>query len=323
MITEHATPPGLCNLARQPQNRTSRQGEAKILDRQPQSLGGPKRLAAARWLGISLFMTMSPLVRAAEKSGYTLLNPVPAALMRELSTDRPDLTESAYTVDAGHFQIEMDVVNYSHNRADSVRTETLGIAPLNLKAGLCNNVDFQLVLEPYTSVRIKDEKNGTVERHRGFGDITPRVKINLWGNDSGPTALALMPFVKFPSNQDNLGNDAVEGGLIVPFACELPAGWGMGATSALGCMEDASGGGHHPEFVNSIAFGHDIAGKLAGYIEFFSLVSTDDNARWIGSVDCGFTYALTADIQLDAGINIGVTSSAPDFNPFLGLAWRF
>jgi hypothetical protein len=53
------------------------------------------------------------------------------------------------------------------------------------------------------------------------------------------------------------------------------------------------------------------------------LVSTDDDAPWIGSVDFGFTYGLTEDIQMDAGINVGVTSSADDFNPFCGITWRF
>jgi hypothetical protein len=43
----------------------------------------------------------------------------------------------------------------------------------------------------------------------------------------------------------------------------------------------------------------------------------------IGTVDAGFTYALTEDIQLDAGVNIGVTRAADDWNPFLGLSWRF
>jgi hypothetical protein len=40
-------------------------------------------------------------------------------------------------------------------------------------------------------------------------------------------------------------------------------------------------------------------------------------------VDFGLTYELTPNIQLDAGINVGVTKAAPDFNPFVGLSWRF
>ncbi len=260
---------------------------------------------------------------SASKDQYTLFNPTPRELMREMSTDRPDLTESPYSVDAGHFQIEMDAVNFSREEDGSSRTEAFSFAAMNLKVGLCNRADLQVILEPYNTVRIRDRSTGDSERRRGFGDITTRLKVNLWGNDVGSTALGVMPFVKFPSNQDDLGNNAVEGGLIIPFAAELPAGWGLGAMTEVDFMEDADENGHHLEFINTLTFGHDIVGDLAGYAEFFSLVSTDDGAKWIGSVDFGLTYGLTEDVQLDAGINLGVTSSADDWNPFCGISWRF
>ena len=47
-----------------------------------------------------------------DKAKYHLLNPTPREQMREMSTDRPDKTESPYTVDAGHFQIESDLFAY-------------------------------------------------------------------------------------------------------------------------------------------------------------------------------------------------------------------
>ncbi|MCW5552491.1 MAG: transporter [Verrucomicrobiae bacterium] len=291
---------------------------------QPVATLSPAGSPSLLWL--ALVMPCSLCVTAAEprdKRHYTLFNPTPRELMRELSTDRPDLTEGPYTVDAGHFQIEMDAVNYSRDRERGIRTESLSLGVVHLKAGLCHSTDLQLVIEPYTTVRIRDRDAGTVDRHRGFGDITTRLKVNLWGNDSGTTALALMPFVKLPTNQDNLGNDAVEGGLIVPFAAELPAGWSLGAMTEVDFMEDANGSGYHPEFINTIAFGHDIVGKLAGYVEFFSLVSTERHARWAGAVGFGFTYRLSADVQLDGGVNIGVTRAADDLKPFLGISWRF
>jgi hypothetical protein len=54
-----------------------------------------------------------------DKSGYHLFHPTPRDLMRPLSTDRPDQTESPYTVDAGHFQIEMDLANGTLDRDKS------------------------------------------------------------------------------------------------------------------------------------------------------------------------------------------------------------
>src|SRR5436309_7704493 len=94
---------------------------------------------------------------APDKSQYTLLDPTPRQLMREMNTDRPDKTESPFTVDAGHFQIEADILSYTYDRDNPARTdtrvETVDIAPLNLKVGLCNSVDLQLALETYVSAR--------------------------------------------------------------------------------------------------------------------------------------------------------------------------
>ena len=265
-------------------------------------------------------------VSAPDKSHYHLFNPTPRELMREFSTDRPDKTESPYTVDGGHFQFEMDVLNYSFDRfnglPNNTRVESVAIAPVNLKVGLCDNVDFQLVLQTYNSVRTRDTVTG-VTRQRGFGDVISRLKINLWGNNGGATALALMPYVKLPTSQDHLGNSSVEGGLIVPLAVQLPGGFGMGLMTQVDINRDANGRGHHPEFVNSITFNHDLVGNLGGYVEFFSSVSTERGSSWVGTVDLGLTYALTKDIQLDAGVNIGVTRAADDVNPFLGISFRF
>lgn len=262
---------------------------------------------------------------APDKSGYHLFHPTPSALLREMSTDRPDKTESAYTVDAGHFQIEMDLVSYTHDHDTAagadLKSDSFAVAPVNLKVGLLNQVDLQLMLDTYNWVRISDR--GAVTRQSGFGDVTTRLKINCWGNDSGPTALALMPFVKFPTSQDGLGNNAIEGGLIIPLAVELPHGWSMGLMTEFDFMQDADGAGHHPEFINSVTFGHGIVGRLSGYLEFFSQVSADQEAPWIGTVDLGLTYRLTDNLQLDAGVNLGVTRSADDLNLFLGLSVRF
>lgn len=267
----------------------------------------------------------------ADKSKYHLFNPTPRDLMREMSTDRPDKTESPYTVDAGHFQIEMDVVNYTYDREKfsgpfDVRTEAWAVAPMNLKVGLCNRVDLQLVLETWNEVR-SDLLFGdsVVVRNvqRGFGDITARLKCNFWGNDGGTTAFAAMPFVKIPTNEEDLGNNNVEGGLILPLAVQLPYGFGMGLMTEFDVMRDGDDDGYHPEFVNSITFSHDIVGDLGGYVEFWSLVSTEEDSEWQGTFDVGLTYGLTDNVQLDTGVNIGVTDSADDVNPFVGISWRF
>ncbi len=58
-----------------------------------------------------------------DKSDYTLFNPTPDVDLRGFSTDRPPKAKSPYTVDAGHFQYETDIVVYGHGSTDGVKTQ--------------------------------------------------------------------------------------------------------------------------------------------------------------------------------------------------------
>jgi hypothetical protein len=285
-------------------------------------------VAAATRLSEALAVTLAVLAVATagepDKSGYWLLDPTPRDEMREMKTDRPDKTESPYTVDAGHFQAEMDLVSWVHDAytTDRSRVDALSVAPVNLKVGVTNRTDLQVVIETWDWVREKHRPSGRVAHRHGLGDLTLRLKTNLWGDDGGASAFAVMPFVKLPTNQDDLGNDAVEGGLALPLAVELPGEWDLGAMAELDIDEDEDGDGYHPEFVESLTLGHDIVGELAGYAEFFDLASADHDSHWQATVDFGVTYALTQDVQLDGGVNVGVTRAADDVNPFVGLSIR-
>ena len=207
--------------------------------------------------------------------------------MRELSTDRPDKTESPYTVDAGHFQWEMDFAVFTLERVDGAQSQTWNIAPVNIKVGLTNNMDLQLFFDSYIHERIEGHRARAAETTDGVGDLTTRLKINLWGDDGGTTAFAIMPFIKAPTNSHGLGNDAVEGGVIFPLAVALPGAWDMGLQTEVDFRRNESNRGSHAEFINSVTFSHDIAGKLGGYVEFFSNVSTERGVRWVGTVDLG------------------------------------
>lgn len=280
------------------------------------------------FLGLVTAGAMPPAVvaAAADKSGYTIARPTPVAEMRELSTDRPDQTESPYTVDAGHFQVELDVVNYTYDRDRSgggdVRVKALSLAPLNLKLGLTNRVDLQLMVDPYVSVKVEDRIAGVTGKVSGFGDITTRLKINFWGNDGGKTAFAMMPFVKWPLSASSIRNGETEGGVIFILGYELPAGWGSAVMTEVDFVSDGTGG-HDTEWVNSITFSHGLTGKLGGYIELFTVTSGAAGFKWQGQLDIGFTYAVSDNTQLDFGCNFGVTKSAPDYQPFVGLSRRF
>lgn len=274
-------------------------------------------------LGAFLLVALRVIANEAnDKSHFHLFHPTPREQMREMSTDRPDQTESPYTVDAGHVQVEMDLVNYTHDRDSGVTAESLTIAPINFKLGLLNNVDVQFVVDSYVCEKTKTAPFPSTKA-QGTGDLQTRLKVNLWGNDGGETAFAVMPFIKWPTASSALSNGKVEGGVILPLGISLGERFGLGLMTEVDFLRDPVGGGDQLDYVNSITLSCDVTEQLGLYVEFFSVVSEATGSDLVGQFDLGATFGLTPDVQLDAGVNIGVTESAPDWQPFAGLTIRF
>ena len=279
-------------------------------------------LAATVWAAAGAAGAQETNAVPPDKSGYNLFNPVPENLMRDLSPDRPDETESPFTVDAGHYQLEMDFANFTYNKSDGTTTKTWDVGDFNFKAGLLNHVDFQLVYDNYLNVHTEDS-SGKSTTQSGFGDFTTRLKVNLWGDDGGKTAFALLPYVTFPTSTDGLGNNAVEGGMIFPLAVSLPYDFDLSLETAASYMKNDDNGGYHEEFIASASVDHQIIGKLSGFVEFFSNFTTESHSSWVGTVDTGLEYLVTKNIQLDCDCYFGVTPAAAEYNPFVGITIRF
>jgi hypothetical protein len=233
-----------------------------------------------------------------------------ASDLRPLSTDRPDTTESPYTVDAGHFQFEMEIANATRYRG----VREFSLAELNAKIGLDAATDLQVVLPFYT--RIKDGAEG-------FGDVEIRLKRNLWGNDEGSTALAVMPFIKLPTANGDLGNGDFEGGVMLPIAFEGPAGWSCGAMGQLDLASSEDGEG--TEFVGLISatISHALTETSAVFFECVGIQSSESATDFECYFNSGATWSIALHTQLDAGIRVGLNRAATDFMPFTGISAKF
>jgi hypothetical protein len=242
-----------------------------------------------------------------DKSQYHLFNPTPKNKMREFITDRPDRTESPITVDAGHFQIETDLIVFTRNNGETVST-TYNL--MNLKAGITNHSDLQVVIPSHV-------RQGT---NTGVGNTTLRFKQNLFGNEGGPS-IALMPYVILPTQHPVFGESKFTGGLIVPVAFDAPGDFGIGMMFQLDKIPNPSGRGFKNQFISSFTAAHDLAWGLEGYIELFSQAL--DGAPWVATIDGGIILPVGEHVRFDLGANLGATEAADDITPFLGVSLRF
>jgi hypothetical protein len=255
-----------------------------------------------------------------DKSGFTLFNPTPPVLMREFNPNRPSVTEGPYTIDAGHVQVELSFAEYSQESDSGVRTDALSIVPANIRLGVLNNVEFDLMFNPYLNTLVHGPTRS--KRRSGFGDITLRESLNLWGNDGGDTAGGILTFVRAPAGTSGFSNHHIEGGIILPLAVKLPAGFGLGTMIECDIDRNSANDGYGVDLLHTVTIGHDLLEHLTAYVEYAGISPISTGNTYVAYFDTGVTYALTDNLQLDVGINIGLSSRTYDYLVFAGMSFR-
>jgi hypothetical protein len=259
-----------------------------------------------------------------DKSGFTLFNPTPTADLRAFCTDRPTKSTGPCTIDAGHFQIESDIVNVTIDHFAGVTTDTWLVTNPTLKLGLTNTLDAEVNIAPYQIIDTRG--HGVSGRLSGVGDLYTRLKWNLLGDDGGDVAFALVPYVKIPTASRGLGNGQVEGGLIGAINLNLPKGWSLTIDPEIDDLADAAGDGRHANISGLLSFSHAVSKTLTGSVEIWSDVNFDPAGRVTQySADLGLAWIPPGDpnLQLDGGVNVGLNRETPGAQLYVGISHRF
>jgi len=237
---------------------------------------------------------------------------------KPICADRPNKAVSPCTVDAGRWQVEVDVADFTHDKTAGVTSE-MGIwgAP-NIKYGVNSRLDLELNIVSYETLRSSGSSMVS-----GFGDVTARAKYALV---TGDTAVTLMPVLKLPTASKAIGNGAVEGGLVVPVGFNLPSGFAVAFNPEIDAFHDGAGNGTHAAYALSGVISHSLNSEFTGAAEFWVAHNDDPGHRLDqASFDLGLSWIPMKDqnLQLDAGANFGLTRDTPDVNVYVGVSRRF
>ena len=294
-------------------------------------------LARRRRAAASVIVLLAALAGAkaeetehVDKSQYTLFNPTPVFLMRKLMTDRPHFTENPSTVDAGHVQIESGLFGYALARPDleGTITEDFLVVDTNIRIGLTNYAEIDLILLPYGVVNTRPFDQSAAFRNSGIGRAQIRAKINLWGNDTygepGSTMFALLPFVSLPTVRTNgVSPIHVEGGLVGFFEVQLSHMFALELNDGVLYLRDDLASTHHTEFLTTANLEVEWTENVVTYYEVVAQLGRTDPLGDIVFFGTGVQYLLNKNLQLDGGVNLGITPAAARINPFVGISARF
>jgi Putative MetA-pathway of phenol degradation len=257
----------------------------------------------------------------ADKSQYTLFDRTPAFLMRDFNSNRPSVTEGPFTVDAGHLQFEASFVEFTHDNERGVLEDQLNILPADARIGILNNFEIDVMFDSSLNSLVHGKQTPT-QRQVGTGDMQVRGALNLWGDDGGVTAGGVLAFVSFPVESGSFGTNHVQGGIILPIDIKLPAGFEAGAMIESDFDRNEKNDGYGVDLVHTATISHELVSHVSSYIEYVGISPMSTGRTYLSYFDTGITWALTPDMQLDCGVNLGIADKASDYTVFMGLSLR-
>lgn len=235
------------------------------------------------------------------------------------ASSRPGQTEGPIAAPSGYFQMESEIASWTHDKDAGVSDTGIRAGATEFRYGLPADFDAELVVQPY----LRDSLSGPGFKDHvdGFGDLTLRVLKNLMGEDGKGPSLALIGYVTLPTATHGLGAPAAQPGAIVTGGVPIADNWGVAWTAGVESL--AEGGGHHQaEFSGALQLNHQFTDKFGGYVEL-AAVRDQHDTKTAATGDLGMTFLVGPTTQLDAGVNLGITSAASDASVFIGWAHRF
>jgi Putative MetA-pathway of phenol degradation len=240
--------------------------------------------------------------------------------------DRPGKGTSPCTVDEGHFQIEIDAADGTFNRHDGVTTDSYTYFNPTLKYGLTDVWDIEASLAPFNSVRTHDSATDTTDTVSGIGDLYLRTKWNFLGTGDHAVSAIVEPFLKIPTAGHDIGNGAVEGGVVVPLSTDLGGGWSLAMTPEADALKNEDSDGRHLSLVNVIGIGRALDGGITLGAEIWGSWNDDPHKSVSQSsfdLDIAWQPPSDPNLQLDGGVNFGLNLNTPDSQLYVGISRRF
>ena len=247
---------------------------------------------------------------------------VAAASDEPICADRPGLATPTCTVPRGLVQVETGLVDWVHDHSRGTGTDELVVGQTALKFGLNDRFHLEVDITPYQRVHERDGASSISAG--GFGDLELAAKYRLT-TDPRPLKIALRPSVKIPTARRPLGNRAWEAALIVPLEYAVPRSQlSIGLSPELGLAADDGGAGHHLTMTQVLGLAVPLARRVNASVEISGTWEWDSGGAVRQYVAGGsVAYLLSDDVQIDAGISLGLNRSASDVELYSGLAFRF
>lgn len=236
---------------------------------------------------------------------------------------RAQVTESPQTVAPGRLLVRMDGLKLSFDRADAAGNtyNAIGVASTTVRAGLTDTVDLQIGADFFVKETIKFR--GARNSHSGLGDLSFRTKWTFWRDEKAGAAAAVMPYVKLPTGSGGVGTDAIEGGVIVPWAMDTGAGVRAGAMFQWDVVRNDANNGYDARWYVSGFAQRELTQAFAVYAEATLEMTSAGFSNSAGTVGVGALWRITKSVRLDYELQRGLNDRAAAWTHIFRVDWEW
>ncbi|MBA4138068.1 MAG: hypothetical protein C0518_12195 [Opitutus sp.] len=228
-------------------------------------------------------------------------------------------TEVPATVAPGRFLLEADALSLVVDREDTEKFTAVGAGLLLVTTGLASNWDIQVGAELFISQRY--ESGGFTDRRTGFGDLYVRTKWRF--HESDWASVAILPYAKIPANSGDVGNDSVEGGVIVPWETYVLGGFlTINSMLDVSFIRNANDDGYETLFYFSSSATKQFTRFLSLYAELDASKSRS-SYPWQTTLGVGAYLTISDHLSWDLAMYRGLNRNAPDWNPVVRVNYGF
>lgn len=233
---------------------------------------------------------------------------------------RAQITEWPTTVKPGRFLLEMDAISLTVDREPGYKFTALGLASTFLTTGLTDNWDVQVGAELY--IQQKFDIAGFTDRDSGVGDVYLRTKYRFYDNPETGTAAAILPWIKVPTSSGSWSNDAIEGGIILPWSTKLIGGLEVSAMAELDFLRNDTDDGYDTYWYGSAALSRPITSFIGLYGEVTAGKSSGSGAT-DGTMGAGVTLTVSEHAWWDFAVYKGISDNSADWQQVIRFNWGF
>ena len=231
-----------------------------------------------------------------------------------LITDRPDATESPYTVGKGNFQIETGAL-FTENGNDDLNVKQFVFNTGLLRYGLSDNFELRLGWD-YQNERLTSQGRELSDA-TGFTPLLVGGKIEITDENGWIPQIGLMTHLRLPFTAVTEFKPEQTGmEMIFSFDHTLSNSTSIAYNLGARVADNRS-----IEYLYTVAYGFDITKKFGAYIELYGAFPEDTTAYHLW--DAGCTYLVNNNLQLDVTVGTGFNSTAAYQNILLSAGFSY